>query len=246
MDNDKELEDMTRRMRAYLRVSPSRGNIQSIDPDNPFQIRKHEEEARAFDNERLSLKANILYVHGFASSGNSGTARTIKRYLPNCRVVSPDLPINPVEAIEMLKRIVEEEKIDVVVGTSMGGMFAQKLRGIPKVLVNPSFHVSESMRRKIGIVPFFKRRADGATEFEVTTALCDAYRNVEKAQFDNLNDREIAITYGLFGTDDDVVSCETEYDGYYRNKMVFIGGHRLTDDAVHDYVVEAILKLLIH
>ena len=52
------------------------------------------------------------------------------------------------------------------------------------------------------------------------------------------------VTYGLFGTDDDIVSCEAEYDKYYRNKMVFIGGHRLTDDVIHDYVVEAILKLL--
>lgn len=244
MSDDKELDDMMREMRAHLRASPSRGNIRGIDPDNPFEIMRHERESRAFDNERLALKANILYVHGFASSGDSGTARTIQKYLPNSRVISPDLPLNPDEAIALLKRIVADERIDVVVGTSMGGMFAQKLRGIPKVLVNPSFHVSESMRRKIGIVPFFKRRADGATEFKVTLTLCDAYKNVETEQFDNLSDNEISITYGLFGTDDDIVSCEAEYDKYYRNRMVFIGGHRLTDDVIHDYVVEAILKLL--
>lgn len=243
MSDDKELDDMMWRIRAQLRASSSRGNIRGIDPDNPFEIMRHEQDAKDFDNERLSLKANILYVHGFASSGDSGTARTIQKYLPKCRVISPDLPINPDDAIAMLKRIACEEKIDVVVGTSMGGMFAQKLRGIPKVLVNPSFHVSESMRRKIGIVPFFKRRADGATEFEVSPDLCDAYKNVETGQFDNLSDKEISITYGLFGTDDDVVSCEAEYDRYYRNKMVFIGGHRLTDDVIHDYVIEAILKL---
>lgn len=244
MNDDKELDDMMRRIRAQLRASSSRGNIRGIDPDNPFEIMRHEQEAKDFDNERLSLKANILYVHGFASSGDSVTARTIQKYLPNCRVISPDLPINPDDAIAMLKQIVSEEKIDVVVGTSMGGMFAQKLRGIPKVLVNPSFHVSESMRRKIGIVPFFKRRTDGTTEFEVTPGLCDAYKNMEAGQFGNLSDKEISITYGLFGTDDDVVSCEAEYDRHYRNKMVFIGGHRLTDEVIHDYVVEAILKLL--
>lgn len=244
MDNDND--SLIRRMRACLRVSPSRGNILGIDPDNPYQIMRHERESKEFDNERLALKANMLYVHGFASSGDSGTAKTIQKYLPNCRFISPDLPLNPYEAIALLKRIVAEEKIDVVVGTSMGGMFAQKLRGVPKVLVNPLFHVSESMRRKIGTVPFFKRRKDGATEFEVTTEICDDYKYVESGQFDNLSDGEISITYGLFGTDDEVVSCEAEYDGYYRNKMVFIGGHRLTDDVIHDYVVEAILKLLKH
>lgn len=235
---------MIERLRAALRASSSRANHRGIDPDNPFEIRRWEREAKQFNNDRLSLKANILYVHGFASSGNSGTARTIQKYLPKCRVIAPDLPIDPDEAIAMLKQIVAKEKISVVVGTSMGGMFAQKLRGIPKVLVNPSFHVSESMRRKIGIVPFFKRRADGATEFEVTPALCDAYNNVETGQFDNLSDKEISITYGLFGTDDDVVSCEAEYDRHYRNKMIFVGGHRLTDDVIHEYVVEAILKLM--
>lgn len=235
---------MIERLRAALRASSSRANHRGIDPDNPFEIRRWEREAKQFNNDRLSLKANILYVHGFASSGNSGTARTIQKYLPKCRVIAPDLPIDPDEAIAMLKQIVAKEKISVVVGTSMGGMFAQKLRGIPKVLVNPSFHVSESMRRKIGIVPFFKRRADGATEFEVTPALCDAYNNVETGQFDNLSDKEISITYGLFGTDDDVVSCEAEYDRHYRNKMIFVGGHRLTEDVIHEYVVEAILKLL--
>lgn len=192
----------------------------------------------------LTTHANILYVHGFASSGNSGTARTIQKYLPNCRVISPDLPVNPDKALALLKQIISADKIDVVVGTSMGGMFAQKLRGVPKILVNPSFHVSESMRRKIGIVPFFKKREDGATEFEVTATLCDAYRDIEENQFENLSDREISITYGLFGTEDDVVSCEAEYDRYYLNKMIFHGGHRLTDDVVRDYVVKAILQLL--
>lgn len=51
------------------------------------------------------------------------------------------------------------------------------------------------------------------------------------------------MTYGLFGTDDDVVSCEEEFDRYYCRKMVFPGGHRLTDGAIHDYVVEAVLWL---
>lgn len=245
MSDDKELDEIVKRIKARLRVTPSRAKILGIDPDNPYKIRHFEQDAIDFENERNSLKANILYVHGFASSGDSGTARTIQKYLPNCRVISPDLPINPYEAIDLLKRIVEEEKIDIAVGTSMGGMFAQKMRGIPKVLVNPSFHVSESMRRKIGIVPFFKRRKDGATEFEVTADLCDAYKAIESGQFDNLTDKEISQTYGLFGTDDDVVSCEEEYDCHYLNKMVFPGGHRLTDEAIHDYVVEAILNLLI-
>ena len=86
----------------------------------------------------------ILYIHGLSSSGNSGTAEHLRRLLPNDTIFSPDLPIEPMVALEMLKRLVKEEKINLVIGTSMGGMFAQKLQGTYKILVNPSLHVSAS------------------------------------------------------------------------------------------------------
>lgn len=196
-----------------------------------------------FEKERLALKANILYVHGFASSGNSGTAQTLQKMLPESKVVAPDLPIDPREALSLLKKLIIEENIDIVVGTSMGGMFAQQMRGVPKVIVNPSFHVSESMRGKIGKVRYFKAREDGSTEFEVTEQLCENYQDIEAHQFENIDEREKKITYGLFGIDDDVVNCESEYRKYYPNTMFFGGGHRLDENAIYNYVVEAILLL---
>lgn len=53
-------------------------------------------------------------------------------------IFSPDLPVEPREALAMLKELVEREHIDLVIGTSMGGMFAQKLQGVKKILVNSS------------------------------------------------------------------------------------------------------------
>lgn len=80
--------------------------------------------------------------------------------------------------------MIDEEEVDVMVGSSMDGMFANVINGVAKVLVNPSFHVSESMRKKIGTMQFFSKRKDGATEFEITDDLCDAMRNWSK---DNLH-----------------------------------------------------------
>ena len=40
----------------------------------------------------------IMYVHGFASSGQSGTVSRIRQVLPGATVVAPDLPIHPQEA----------------------------------------------------------------------------------------------------------------------------------------------------
>ena len=171
----------------------------------------------------------ILYIHGLSSSGSSGTADRLRRFLPNDIIFSPDLPIEPQEALTMLKELIEREHIDLVVGTSMGGMFAQKLRGVKKILVNPSFHVSRSMRAKLGINEFLSPRTDGATQYEITEELCDGYEKLENEQFDNLTDEKIEITLGLFGTADDVINCSEEYKLYYTRCRQFNGGHRLTE-----------------
>ena len=44
----------------------------------------------------------ILYVHGFGSSGSSGTVARLREVLPGANVVAPDLPIHPEEALAML------------------------------------------------------------------------------------------------------------------------------------------------
>ncbi|MBQ2289870.1 MAG: esterase, partial [Bacteroidaceae bacterium] len=87
----------------------------------------------------MSRNNKLLYVHGFASSGSSGTVMTLRRHLDSWRVIAPDLPVDPFDALELLREIVEKEQPDVVVGTSMGGMFTQQLWGVPRIIVNPSF-----------------------------------------------------------------------------------------------------------
>ena len=81
----------------------------------------------------------ILYIHGLSSSGASGTARHLQDLLPETRVIAPDLPIDPDEALAMLRDLVATERPDIVIGTSMGGMFAQQLYDCRKILVNPAF-----------------------------------------------------------------------------------------------------------
>ena len=187
---------------------------------------------------------NILYIHGLSSSGNASTSNNLRLLLPDHNVFSPDLPIDPQEALTLLQTIVKEQNIDIAVGTSMGGMFAQKLRGTRKIIVNPAFHVSRTLRKNIGINPFFNKRADGATEYEITEEICQAYEELESAQFDNLTDEERNLTYALFGTDDDVVNCEPEYLEHYTHCAKFTGGHRLSLDNLRDTIVPLILKAL--
>lgn len=204
-------------------------------------------EHRLMDEVYIELMSGktLLYIHGLASSGKSNSAKEIQRCLPKTRVISPDLPINPQEAYEMLCQIIDDEDVDVMVGSSMGGMFANVINGVAKVLVNPSFHVSESMRKKIGSMPFFGERADGATEFEITEELCDAYAKLEQRQFTFFKERDTGETFALFGSDDDTVNCRKEYEKYFGDTYeIFTGGHRLTPKVIHDNLIPTIAELV--
>ena len=86
----------------------------------------------------------VLYIHGFASAGSSGTATQMRSHLypKDTEVLSPDVPVSPLEAIAFLKAFVERERPDLIMGTSMGAMYAEQLRATPRILVNPSFHMA--------------------------------------------------------------------------------------------------------
>ena len=62
----------------------------------------------------------VLYCHGFASSGQSGTVARLREVMPNAKVIAPDLPIHPQEAIDLLHHVCQQEQPDLIIGTSMG------------------------------------------------------------------------------------------------------------------------------
>lgn len=224
---------------TFLRVAAG----SRVDAHLDFSFVYSEEEQATYEHLRDFLAIKILYVHGLRPSGKSGTADRLRKFLPHCKVYSPDLPIDAKEAVALLKRIVIEEEIDVVVGTSMGGMLAQKLRGVPKVLVNPSFYVSETFRKNMGTVSFFSEREDGATKFEITQEVVDSYVAIERGQFRTISQREKNITVGAFGNMDEVVNCKDTYKEHYDNIVYFAGGHRLDADSIKKRIIPAIAKV---
>ena len=182
----------------------------------------------------------VLYIHGLSSSGSSNTPQLLRKYMPEAEVISPDLPTDIADAVAFLQSLVARESVDVVVGTSMGGMLAQKLRGYRKILVNPAFHLSQSMRSKIGVNQFFSPRKDGATEYTITEQMCQRSYQIEQSQFDGLSQSEIDNTAALFGMHDDVVDCRLEYLEHYNNIHYFNGGHRLDEQTIAQTLVPMI------
>lgn len=192
----------------------------------------------------MKINDRILYVHGLSSSGASSTARNLQSLLPECKVISPDLPVEPQDALDMLRMLCKDESPRLIIGTSMGGMFAQQLRGYNKILVNPAFHVSEFMRTQIGIHEFLNPRQNGETHYEIIASLCDKYQIIEKNQFDGITAFDIENTYALFGTKDTLVHGYDEYTAHYRNAAWFEGEHRLNIEIIKEILVPLIKRII--
>lgn len=186
------------------------------------------------------MSNKILYIHGLSSSGASSTAKDLHTLLPQYELISPDLPLNPVEALAMLRSLCHEKQPKVIIGTSMGAMFAQQIRGYQKILVNPAFHVSDFMRNNIGTHEFLNPRQDGATSYEITPELCDAYQELEKEQFAAISDSDRKRTLALFGNKDTLVDGYDEYITHYNWAEWFDGEHRLSRENVEHTIVPLI------
>lgn len=172
----------------------------------------------------------ILYVHGFASSGQNGTVNTMRLLLPEAEIIAPDLPVSPKEAVALLKSICDNEHLDLIIGTSMGAMMTEQLIGYDRILVNPAFHLADTILKNNGLgrQEFHSARNDGQTSFIVTKGLLEEFREVSSACFSNVSEGNV---YGLFGINDTMVNCFDEFASHYRNAIRFDGEHYLNDSA---------------
>lgn len=187
----------------------------------------------------------IAYFHGFASSGASGTVELLRKMLPDDEVVAPDIPMDPEAALPFLKEFCASENPDLIVGTSMGGMYAQQMRGFRKICVNPAFNMSRMSKvLKPGTFKYLNGRRDNEKEFRITKDTIQHYFAMERRQFDGITDSERAITWGLFGTEDDTTRGSYDiFRKHYPNASRFEGGHQLNDRALHTAVLPLIKKV---
>ena len=185
----------------------------------------------------------ILYVHGFASSGQSGTVTRIQENLKESTVIAPDLPLHPEEAMELLHRTCEEEKPDLIIGTSMGGMFTEMLYGYDRIIVNPAFKMGETMvsHNMVGAQTFSNPRKDGVQDFMVTKALVKEYKDITEKCFSGVNDDERnSHVIGLFGDEDNLVNSYDIFCEHYPRAIKFHGEHRMNDRSFSESVLPVI------
>ena len=186
----------------------------------------------------------VMYVHGFASSAMSGTVTRLRELLPSATIVADDIPVDPHEGIAMLRQMAADEQPDLVIGTSMGGMYAEQLYGFDRILINPAFQIADTMGEHgmMGKQTFFNPRKDGIQEFIMTKALCKEYRAVQEQCFAAIDGREEEDrrVWGLFGDEDPLVHTRELFAEHYSQAVSFHGEHRMNDRVFMESVVPVI------
>ncbi len=190
----------------------------------------------------------LIYLHGWASSGASGTVELLRKMLPSADVLAPDIPLHPEEALPMLRALVETEQPDVIVGISMGGMYAQQMFRHLRICVNPAFQMSSMSRTfRSGKHLWLHGRKNHEKEFFLTKEIMQAYNKMERAQWDGITPADDELCYGLFGIHDDTVNPINAYNTFrkhYTHGERFEGGHHLNDDVLHKTLLPLIKRLL--
>ena len=198
--------------------------------------------------ERTIRMRKILFLHGFFASGQCVPAVALcDAFKGRAEVITPDLPMHPKEAISFVRELIEMEKPNLLVGNSCGAFYAQMLAsemGIPALLGNPHFRMTEFLRERIGRHQYKSPRKDGKQDFTIDEALIEEFAEVEATQFESCNPLYKDRIWGLFGEQDTLAHFEPLFLEHYEKSFHFPGGHTPTAEEVRTWYVPLAEKML--
>lgn len=189
--------------------------------------------------EKACIMKKILFLHGFFASGQCVPAVALREAFDGrADVIAPDLPLRPNEAIALIRELIDREQPDLMVGNSCGAFYAQMLApivGIPALLGNPHFRMTEFLTQRIGQQQYKSPRMDGRQEFTIDEALIAEFAELEARQFDFCNPYYEERVWGLFGEQDTLAHFEPLFREHYRQARHFPGGHTPTAEEVRTH-----------
>lgn len=190
----------------------------------------------------------ILFLHGFFASGSCIPAIALhEAFEGSVRVITPDLPIHPKEALMFIHQLCDKEKPDLLVGNSNGSFLAQIIApivGIPALLGNPHLEMTEFLKLRIGEHQYKSPRMDGKQDFVIDEALISEFEELQKEQFKNVSPYWKDKIWGIFGEQDSLAHYKPLFLKYYTNAYSFPGGHTPTAEEVKTWYVPLIEKML--
>lgn len=119
-----------------------------------------------------------MYVHGFGSGAASSSSLVVAKRITGYEWLKPELPLDPDDAISLLNDYASTFRPEIIVGTSMGGMFACYVNApwAIKAVINPAMEMDKSLRKKgYGKFDFYCEREDGVQSGVIDEALIRSY-----------------------------------------------------------------------
>ncbi len=190
----------------------------------------------------------ILFLHGFFASGSCTPANALREaFSGKVRVLTPDLPMHPREALEFIHQLCDKEKPDLLVGNSNGSFLAQIIApivGVPALLGNPHLEMTEFLKPRIGEHQYKAPRMDGKQDFVIDEELIKEFKELQQEQFNYSNPYWKDKIWGIFGEQDTLAHYKPLFLEHYNKAFDFPGGHTPTAEEVKTWYVPLIKKML--
>lgn len=190
----------------------------------------------------------IVFLHGFFASGSCALAVALREAFDGKAVVlTPDLPRHPKEALKLVRKIIDKEQPDLLIGNSCGAFLAQMLApvvGVPALLGNPYFKMTEFLKERVGEHQYKAPRTDGNQRLVIDEALINEFAELEAVQFDCCSPYYRERVWGLFGDNDPIAHFSPLFSEHYSHIFHFPGGHTPTPAEVKTWYAPLAEKLM--
>ena len=187
----------------------------------------------------------IVYFHGYGSSCQSNSATCLAKEMSGFNVIAPDIPVDPEEALPFLKSYCAKNKVDLIIGTSMGGMYAMQMTDYPRICVNPALHISQLTGvLQVGTFERFQPTADGQTHFTLTEDIIRHFKEMEEHLFEGITSENQSLCWGFFADGDTLVNCKSEFAEHFTHVDDFHGEHRMNNQVIRDVIIPAAKRIL--
>jgi len=173
----------------------------------------------------------IIYIHGFASSGQGGKASLFREYFEE-ELIAPSLSHIPKLAIDTLDQLInillsKDEKIGLV-GSSLGGYYAIYLANkynIKAVLINPAIYPFKTLD-KLGMTMNYY----DSSSFEVTN---EHIQSLKAYNVINVENQGNFMT--LLQTDDEVLDYNEAIEKLPNSELIIEEGGNHSFENIESY-----------
>ena len=170
----------------------------------------------------------LLYIHGYNGDPYGQSYQNLKNVCGNKHELytidyNPDFPM---QAIKDIFKFVKENKIDVVIGASLGGFLTMKLYGVSRIVINPCWNPAVELP-KIG--------------YEGNVL---AYEELLDEMTETLDFEERHLCTGIFSNEDELLEQKyvSVFKKYFKRAYDIFGGHKI-NPGMANMIVDCVLPL---